>query len=418
MDLVLLTKSTSPILGPIAQVLGYIMEGIFTFTSWFGIENIGLCIILFTIIVNLLMLPMTIKQQKVTKLTAVMNPELQAISKKYKGKKDNESLMKQQEETRAVYEKYGTSPTGGCLPLLVQLPIMFALYRVIYNIPAYVSSVRIHFASVANAILQVPNYSTIQGFVDLVSKVGMKIENVTTENTVIDFLYKLDQTKWDSLAQAFAGNAGVEQAISQNVTKIMHMNQFLGVNLINAPGFRLTPALIIPILAGLSQWFSTKLLTANTTADTSQDTDNPMASSMKTMNNVMPLMSVFFCISLPACIGIYWVASSVVRVGIQLIINAYMKKVDVNDLIQKNLEKSNKKRAKKGLPPQKVISAATINARSIQTEQKEEPKMSESEKAEKIKKATQYYNSDEAKPGSIASKAGMVQKYNEKNNKK
>lgn len=105
-------------------------------------ENIGLCIILFTILIYVLMLPMTIKQQKFSKLSAQMNPELQKIQKKYKGKQDQVSMMKMNEETREVYAKYGVSPTGSCLPLLIQFPILFALYRVIWNVPAYVAGVK------------------------------------------------------------------------------------------------------------------------------------------------------------------------------------------------------------------------------------------------------------------------------------
>ena len=127
-----LTKAGS-ILGPIATVLGYVMDILFRFTSSFGVFNVGLCIILFTIVMKTLMIPLTIKQQKTTKLMSVMNPEIQAIQKKYKGKSDQESMQRQNVEIQAVYEKYGTSMTGGCLPLLIQMPILLALYRVIYN---------------------------------------------------------------------------------------------------------------------------------------------------------------------------------------------------------------------------------------------------------------------------------------------
>ena len=124
----ILTKAGS-ILGPIATVLGYIMDILFRFTDIFGIFNVGLCIILFTIVMKTLMIPLTIKQQKTTKLMSVMNPEIQAIQKKYKGKTDNESLQRQNVEVQAVYEKYGTSMTGGCLPLLIQMPILIAVFR-------------------------------------------------------------------------------------------------------------------------------------------------------------------------------------------------------------------------------------------------------------------------------------------------
>ena len=140
MDFLVATK-VGGFLGPFAQILGLIMEAIFRFTSMFGVMNIGICIILFTLIVKVVMFPLTVKQQKFSKMNAVMQPELQAIQKKYKGKSDQESMMKMNVETKAVYEKYGVSMTGGCLQLVIQLPILLALYQVIYHIPAYVSSV-------------------------------------------------------------------------------------------------------------------------------------------------------------------------------------------------------------------------------------------------------------------------------------
>ena len=88
MDFLVLTKTGGFLLGPIANVLGVIMDVLFRFTSIFGVMNIGLCIILFTIVIKLIMFPLTLKQQKSSKLMAVMQPEIQAIQKKYKGKND------------------------------------------------------------------------------------------------------------------------------------------------------------------------------------------------------------------------------------------------------------------------------------------------------------------------------------------
>ena len=106
---IILTPYDGAILGPIAKVLGYLMEGIFFVLDKIGIPNVGLSIILFTIVIYLLLMPLTIKQQKFSKMSAVMNPEIQAIQKKYKNKKDQASMMKQQEEIQQVYDKYGTS---------------------------------------------------------------------------------------------------------------------------------------------------------------------------------------------------------------------------------------------------------------------------------------------------------------------
>ena len=120
-----LTRSTTPIIGQVAYVLGLVMDFLFCFTSRFGITNIGLSIILFTIIIYLLMWPLSVKQQKSSRLMSVMQPELQAIQKKYKGKTDQVSVMRMQAETKAVYSKYGTSMTGSCGTMLIQLPILF-----------------------------------------------------------------------------------------------------------------------------------------------------------------------------------------------------------------------------------------------------------------------------------------------------
>ena len=136
MDYLVLTKVHGAILGPISQILGWILNVLVTFTNSFGVLNIGLSIILFTLVVKLLMFPMTIKQQKASKLMAVMQPELQAIQAKYKGKTDNDSMMKMNVETKAVYEKYGSIHDWRMSPTCDQMPILFALYRVIYCIPA------------------------------------------------------------------------------------------------------------------------------------------------------------------------------------------------------------------------------------------------------------------------------------------
>lgn len=431
MEYVLLTKTGGMILGPVSQALGWIMDGLFRFTSSFGVLNIGLCIILFTLVVKLLMFPLTIKQQKSSKLMAVMQPELQAIQAKYKGKTDNDSMMKMNVETKAVYEKYGTSMTGGCLQLVIQMPILFALYRVIYNIPAYVSSVKEYFMQVVYAISNVSSAaslhegaasSLVQFATDHnIPLTGMNaigdLTGVTGEalgNKMVDILYKLNPAQWTELASSYPHAANV---ITTNSAAIESMNSFLGINLATNPwqGFVPTLAWLIPILAGLTQWYSTKLMMSTQT----QNDDAPGAGMMKQMNVMMPLMSVFFCFTFPAAVGIYWVASSMFQIIQQVGVNAYLNKVDIDEMVRKNVEKANLKRAKKGLPPQKINQNAGANLKSIQAaNEKEEAKRAEKiEKTkEQIKESNNYYNQN-AKPGSLAAKANMVAKYNEKHEK-
>ena len=413
-----LTKAGS-ILGPIATVLGYVMDILFRFTSSFGVFNVGLCIILFTIVMKTLMIPLTIKQQKTTKLMSVMNPEIQAIQKKYKGKSDQESMQRQNVEIQAVYEKYGTSMTGGCLPLLIQMPILLALYRVIYNIPAYVPSVRVYFDNVVTPLMGQADYAQkLQEITNIATACGGKLDkfDFTNANRLVDMLYKFSTAQWGELQALFPA---ISDVIGQNAAVVERMNTFLSLNMAEAPGWVPSFAWIIPILAAVSQWFSTKLMSGNQPS-TSADAENPMAQSMKTMTTTMPLFSAFICITMPAGLGIYWIATSVVTIIQQLIVNAYMDKVNIDDMIAKNLEKVNKKRAKQGLPPAKVTQNATASLKAIKAEEEKEKAAEEVKKekiAKQIEESSKYYNTN-AKPGSLASKAAMVQKYNEAHDKR
>ena len=419
-------------MGPIGDILGWIMDLLFRFPSMFGIVNIGLCIILFTLVTKLLMIPLTIKQQKSSKLMAVMQPELTAIQKKYKGKEgDQKAMMMMQTETKAVYEKYGTSMTGGCLPMLIQLPIIFALYRVIYNIPAYVHSVRGYYEMV---IANLPaGFQSNQTFMELASSSKMLSgADFTDLNKVIDLLYTFTGKQWDVLVNAFpqVGQAVTESGDSV-VSAIERMQTFFGLNIAYTPMqvignffshvdgttvFALIAALAIPLLAGASQWYSSKLMMATTQSP--QGDENPGANMMKSMNVMMPLMSVFFCFTFATGIGLYWVAQSVFTIIQQVGINSYLKKVDIDDLVQKNVEKTNKKRAKRGLPPTRVGNVDEMMQKMQEKESREESKRMEKIAKTKalVEENKNYYNAD-AKAGSLASKANMVAKYNEKHEK-
>ncbi len=410
MDVVLLTKSSTPIIGWFAEILGFIMNLIFDL----GITNIGVAIIIFTLVINIIMIPLTINQQKSQKLQAVIQPEIKAIQDKYKGKTDNESAMKMNAETRAVYSKYGTSMTGGCLPLLVQMPILFGLYQVIYRIPAYVTSVRSVFETVATSLMQEPDYINKIG--ELAKSVRLPIENndYTITNKVIDLLYKFTPEKWTTLSETFPNMSGV---LETSIPLIKQMNSFLGIDLSVSPwqGMNnINVAWIIPVLAGVTQFISTKVMTTNQPKN--GEAENEMARQMQSMNTVMPIMSVVFCFTLPAGIGIYWIASALARTVIQLLVNYRLKDLDIDKLVESNLAKQNAKRAKQGLPALSANKKVIENAKhmdEIEKQEKEERAKKYEVNAKNLKDSTEYYNKD-AKPGSLASKANMVAKYNEK----
>lgn len=414
----LATQYNGAILGPIAKLLGWIMNAIFNFVdSLFGIQNIGLSIILFTIVVYMCMLPLTYKQQKFSKMSAKMNPEIKAIQKKYANKQDQASMMAMQDETKAVYAKYGVSPSGSCVQLIIQMPILFALYRVIYNVPAYITSVKNVFMPLVEKIL------SIEGSVEYMAELGQSLGlgkklDYSLANSVVDVLNKFQSSNWADLAEKYPE---LSDLILNTQTEIGHMNNFLGINIAYSPSNLLKTgsilvmigAIAIPVLAAFTQWLNTKLMPQAAASDDANDT---MSQSMKQMNIMMPLMSAIFCFTLPSGMGLYWIASALVRCVQQVILNKHFDRIDLDKLIEKNLEKLNEKRAKQGLPPQKLNEKA-IRAAQVKPVDEEKAAVKKALNQENIKKSTAYYN-ENAKPGSIASKANMVKKFEEKNTKK
>jgi len=449
MNGILLTQNGG-FLGPIAKVLGYIMEGIFNVIDYIGIPNIGLAIILFTIVVNLLMMPLTIKQQKFSKLSAKMQPEIQAIQAKYKNRKDNASQMAQSQEIQSVYAKYGVSATGSCVQLLIQMPILFALYRVIYAIPAYVSKIGDVFRVLADKIISVDNAeflknSGINTIQSTVAAYGKSMNEGNMQNGIVDVLNRLSTSDMATIADHYDLSQLTyegELILSNDTTRglIDTFNNFLGINMGNSPWYTikeaweagawlvLIGALAIPVLSAVTQWINTKLMpTANSDNNRNgNDTAGNMAESMKTMNKIMPFMSAWFCFTLPAGLGIYWVAGSVVRSIQQIFVNKYIdKNLDMNKIIEKNAGKSAKKMEKMKKQQEMMNAYASMNTKNIKANQVDAIRKgtisgSSTSNTNKQNNPAANNNNNVAPKksgGSMMSKANMVKDFNERNNK-
>ncbi len=436
MDLMLLTQNSTPIFKYVVKLLGLIMNGIFEFLNLIGIPNIGLSIILFTIVIYLLLMPLTIKQQRFSKLSARMNPEIQAIQAKYKGKQDQASLMAMNMETKAVYAKYGVSPSGSCVQLLIQMPILLALYRVIYAMPAYVTKIGEAFGVLADKIMQSP--SGVEEVKALSSAIYFtKNFDINVRNAIIDTLNKTSTLDMTTLADKFGlsdltynGSLILTNGSQKGLIDVY--NNFLGLNIGNSPMdtmktafaagnyLLLVGAVAIPLLAAVTQWINYKLMPQAATNDDKKkkqqpanDTAEAMQQSMKMMNTIMPIMSAWFCLTLPAGMGLYWVIGAVVRSIQQVAINKHIDNMDIDAEIEKNVEKYKEKLKKQGIDAAKLQAAAKTNTKNITNNAVKRIEKSEEEKAEEIRKATEYYNKN-TKPGSLASKANMVKQYNEK----
>ena len=417
---VLLTKSTMPIVNWVAEVLGWLMNGIYSI----GVHNLGLCIIIFTLVIYAFMTPLQIKQQKFAKMNAVMAPELQNIQKKYRGKKDQNSQLKMQEETMGVYEKYGVSPTGSCLQMLIQMPIFFALYQVIIKIPGYIGGIKDVFASAVSHITDVSGYSDIIfQFVkdNAIKNSYIPMSGKLSSDHVVDFLYSLSPAQWDKLADVdkFQGFADV---LNQTADKLHPMQNFLGLNIADNPWaliqsgwstqqyLLILAAVLIPVLAWGTQVLNMKLI--QTASNTSNGTPSQMETTMKTMNMFMPLMTAFICFTFPVGIGIYWIIGAVIRSVQQLIINKHLDNMDMDDFIKKNKAKMDKKKAKLGVTSQNISQQAKMNVRNI-----EEPKRKTiADKSNSVKNTASYTAEvPKTKPGSLASKANMVAQFDANN---
>ena len=426
---IILSKSTWPIIGWVCEILGWLINGIYVLLEAIGIPNIGIAIILFTIVIYALLTPTQIKQQKWSKMMTVIQPELQQIQKKYANKKDQASQMKMNEETMALYQKYGVSPTGSCLPLLLQMPILMSLYQVIDYIPGYVGSVRNIFSSLADKIMNVSNYSDIlKTFVENNNiRVFASVGETLTENNIYDILYVLKPSQWDKLAD-ISQFSGLSDLIARTAEDSASVNMFLSYNITESPmdllqrGMQagsvvmIILAVLVPVLAWFTQWLNYKLMPQSAMADDKNKKGN-MESSMRMMNTFMPVVSAFMCLSFSIGIGIYWITGAVVRSIQQIVINRHMKAIDIDELIAKNQEKANKKREKAGLPPQKITQQARQNVRNIEFEERAEKETQKNQP--NVSETTAYYKENtEYAPGSLAAKANMVRQFDEKNKRK
>ena len=430
--MILATKSGTPIIGQLATVMGWIMDGIYKLLNIFGIQNIGLCIIIFSILIYALMTPLQIKQQKFSKLSAVMQPELQKIQKKYKGKNSDQAAMqKMQEETQAVYQKYGVSPTGSCVQLAIQFPILMALYQVIYKIPADVGSVKNILSAAVTNITAVSGYTDIlQNFIkdNKMTRVQLIMDgSKATSNSVTDFLYALSPSQWKSLAET-SQFSGFSDTLNSTAKEISHVQDFLGLNIADQPLTYIKAAfvggsiilaivaILIPILAWATQMLNIKLMPQAAQQGNGDSQQDAMMNSMKTMNMVMPLMSAVFCFTFPVGLGIYWVASAAVRSVQQFVINKKMDKIDIQVLINENMKKMEKKREKAGLPPQKITNQAHQSVKNINKIEKGSSNTDVQSRAKKVEEA--YQKASNAKADSITAKANMVKAFDERNKKK
>lgn len=439
----------------IAVILGYIMNAIYVvlagiaglFTNGDGsvaVGNIGIAIILFTLIIYVAMLPLTYRQQKFSKLQAKMQPEIKAIQDKYKGKKDTDSQMAMNQEIQAVYGKYGVSMSGSCVQMILQMIILLPLYRVIYNIPKYVPAVNNVFSELGSALVGLGTSASdkvtelLSGSASASAIVKEMAENGTSSDYYAQLLNKFSTANWEELSNwaSSTGNSDLVNTINTTSSNVETMNSFLGLTISNSPQFMFSEAIdkfhsagfsagvvvaiilavIVPVLAFLTQYLSVKLTTSMTQSGQKLDPNDPaaqMQNSMKTMNVVMPIFSAWICFTLPAGMGIYWIAAAVIRTILAIIVNHRIDKIDIDAMIEENQAKYQKKLEKrKDLTPG-LTNYANFSNRNLTslTEEVTTSSVSEDDRTRRLEEVGALYDSGKARKDSLLNAANMVKEY-------
>lgn len=427
----ILTQNTGIIMGPVTKLLGLLFNAIYTLFNGMGIESIALSIVVFTVIIRLLLFPFNLKTTRSSKIQQFLRPEFNKITKKYKGKKDQESMLAQQQETRELQEKYGIKMTQGCITSLIQFPVFIGLYNVIQNIPAYVPKVKALYEPIAQAIMKTDNgYKIMSDFID-----GNKIPRLTTKlvefatstdaasgkgleslNSVIDVLYRCNESLLDKVASAFSSNPDVANLIAQNSDQINRVNHFIfGINLSEAPGLKLTPALLIPIASFICQLLSMIVMPMNETGDPQQDAQ---MKSMRRSMYFMPVMSFIITVSAPAGLGIYWAVSAFVGFLITVFTNLYYDHIDMEKLVEKQKAKAAKEIAKRKASGKKTLGQRTTEAAMGQTSDESSSNTSTNKSLNKygnmnLKNYDSSVENEAPKKGSLADKANAVKRFND-----
>lgn len=314
-------RNPGVIVGPIAKVMGIFYNWLFNIIYGATQTNaLGITIIFFTLIVKIILTPLIVKQQKSTFAMQRLQPEMNKIKKKYENKKDAESQQRMAYEMQKLQKDNNISMFGGCLPLLIQLPILYALFYIFQQAYMYVDVVSQNYDSIANVILSMPTDLRMDVFADIASKhISSKMTlDLSVADDIKALIGQITQAEWSTILTNAKDYASSLQPLLTEKTGIEY---FLGISVVENPGLNF-PAIIVPVASAASTFLSSKIMMSKNTA--SMD-DNPAMQSMKMMNYIMPIMMGVMAISLPAGLGIYWTVSNIFQAAQTVLINKYFK---------------------------------------------------------------------------------------------
>lgn len=345
-------------------ILNVIFEGVIMLTP---VAALGISIIVFTLVARILLTPLQLSSQRTSRGMSKIQPELNKIQEKYKGKSDQESQLKQSQEMQALYKKYKINPFAGCLPLIIQFPLIMGLFNVLRAPANYIKSLGAEYSSIATTIIEkVSNYQELlkpyQSGIETSTRLSYDLANNTSLG---QYLSHLTTGQWTEFISKVDPN--VVESINSVLVKKNEYETFLGFSVVDTPSGLMSTqwwAILIPIIAGASTYIFTKLTMASNGQVQSAAKDgqaNPADSMMKTMNIVMPIMTGAFAYTMPIGLALYWIAGNVIMLVQQKLVNKMLEKQDakLDAILEKEREEARKnnktttKKVMKKVPIQK-----------------------------------------------------------------
>lgn len=323
-------RQPGKIVGPFADLMGKVYNLLFELLhSNTSAGSLGLAIIIFTLIVKLILFPLMVKQQKSSFKMQALQPELMKIRKKYEGKTDQMSQQRMAFEMQEFQKKNGVSMVSGCLPMLIQLPILYALFYLFQNAYVYVDVIGHNYTDIADAIVNIPVSLRMEVFQPFAREFANAYKNVAIikdgidmgqVNEVVMLVNYLKPDDWNVILQNL-GDAG-SSLVPLLATK-SSIETFLTIPLVSKAGLHF-PGIIIPIAAGITTWLQSKIMMMMNPQNS--DSGNPAAAMTKSMLYTMPIMMGVFAINMPAGLGLYWTISNLFGILQQVILSKHYKK--------------------------------------------------------------------------------------------
>lgn len=298
------------IVGPIAKLMGIVYNWLFNFIySFTQTGTLVLAIILFTFLVKLILFPLSYKQIKGSYRMQMLQPQLNKIRAKYAGKTDEDSQRRMAFEIQEFQRENGASMFAGCLPMLIQLPILYALYYIFNQPYEYVGVVNDVYTSITQGLLNIDAATRVEVLKPIILAKNMTVD-VSVFDQVMGLVRTMSAADWNGVLTSLGQSAGELSAILAQKHSIEY---FFGLNLVSFAGLRF-PGVLVPICAGLTTYLSTWYMQRKQKVIMGGQEDQMAAGMTKSMNIVMPIMMGVITINVPIALGIYWTLSNLFSV--------------------------------------------------------------------------------------------------------